>query len=247
MNHNNFPQNSAKIIVALAMMTIFIFVLSGCGRSSLEIFPIEEPIETSCNPIFCPDTDNIRYNSYVLQGKITALFDSLPLEYEDVFQISRQSLGIELEDISLVILSHAGEDNIAGLKQMQKEYGVKIAINKKSAKQLAELGIKADLKLDFSDGDIDLRKYGLGLIAFEAPSWEENNIALSFNDGTILTGNLVNSGNHRISMQIPEDASDLEIETLRNTIDILVKHQPNLLLPFHGDAFDIVSLNHLVR
>jgi flavorubredoxin len=229
------------------MIIVTAFFLSACGKSSLEIFDIEEPIETSCNNIFCPDADNIRYNSYVLQGKITALFNSLPLEYEDVFHISRQSLGIELEDISLVILSHAGQDNIAGLKQMQKEYGVKIAINKKSAKQLAELGIKADLKLDFSDGDIDLRKYGLDLTAFEAPSWEENNIALSFRDGTILTGNLVNSGNHRIPMQMPEDVSELEVETLRESINTLVKHQPNLLLPFHGDPFDIVSLNHLVR
>ncbi|OEU67698.1 MAG: Zn-dependent hydrolase [Desulfobacterales bacterium PC51MH44] len=178
-------------------------------------------------------------NTYLINGPTRILIDPGHSDLFDHVQEGLVKLGLTLEDIELIICTHAHPDHIEAV-QLFKETPALVTLHHKEWQFIktldkymsASIGIRSDtIAPDFFLKEGDISVSSLNLEVFHTPGHSPGSVTLYWPDQKLLfTGDLVfNGGVGRTDL--PGGNGSL----LKKSIERLAEFDIEWLLPGHGD------------
>lgn len=201
-------------------------------------------------------------NAYLVQGEKTILVDSgMPGEGEKILTAAKR-IGIKLDDISLILHTHAHVDHAGSSAELKRLLGIPTAVHPADADQLrrgrmnpltplrleARLikpmvdkpfpALEPDLLLDEST---DLSAFGVKGRILHTPGHTSGSISLLFPNGEAIAGDILMGGymGGNLLGSLPNYhyfAEDLS--TVRASIRKMIGLQPARLYVGHGGPLD---------
>jgi glyoxylase-like metal-dependent hydrolase (beta-lactamase superfamily II) len=201
---------------------------------------------------------------YILRGKQTIMIDSGPPGKKGSFVKQLKKIGIEPNEIKLIILTHGDFDHIGSAKDFKEVTGAKIAIHENDRKNLEEgifhwppgvtkwgkisrfilkpfiektnqfEGVKPDIVL--TDNDFPLNKYGIDGKVIFTPGHTPGSVSVVLSNGDVFAGCMAqNSLPFTLRPQFPVYAID--IAQLKTSWKKLIDNGAKKIWPGHGNPF----------
>lgn len=176
-------------------------------------------------------------NTYLIEGPLRVLIDPGHLRLLEHVEIGMRQVGLGLQDIDLVIASHAHPDHVEAVK-LFKDTGALFAIHELDWRLIKEMGpyLGADFDLEaytpdffLQPGELEIK--GRSLQVIHTPGHSPGSICLYWPEHqALLTGDLIfKEGVGRTDLPGGDGRS------LKESIKKLVDLEIEWVLPGHGD------------
>lgn len=205
---------------------------------------------------------------YLVQGKSVIMIDAgIPGKIK-VFKRKLEKLGIEPEDIKLIILTHSHFDHAGSAKEIQELTGAKIIMHQlerklsKNGKMIMPKGVNAwgrisqpiffpifrripfpdyepDILLDQQEFPLDV--FGIEGKIIHTPGHTPGSLSVLLNSGEAMVGCMAHDGlPFRLRPGLPIYAQD--IEKLKQSWKILIDQGAKKIYPGHGNPFPVEKI-----
>lgn len=202
-------------------------------------------------------------NCYLIKGDGLVLVESGSLPKADEFLIALKKLHINPKDISLIFLTHGHWDHIAGVSEIKKVTGAKVAINhhekewvEKALKPMPPglhawgkilVGILQMVKLfvNFEGAAVDivledkpfpLKSFGLNGKIIYTPGHSSGSMTLILDSGEAFVGDTAMNGMPlRSGPGLPIFAEDLD--EVKRSWKYILESGAKTIYPYHGESF----------
>jgi len=148
-----------------------------------------------------------------------------------------EQLGLNIEKISKVIITHGHIDHVGGLTEITEHCSPQVFIHKNDADELDSLGIKSPSYLN--DGDV-IRLGHRDLTVIHTPGHTEGSICLHDNE-LILTGDTAFPGGFFGRTDLPSG----DWRKLIDSLDKLSRLNVRIMLPGHEEPLLSDASSHL--
>ncbi len=228
---------------------------------------MKQIIESMTQQIY-PVTSGIN-TFYVIRDQGAVLYDAGYGKGTDRFPETLRRLGIEPDEIQLIVLSHGDFDHVGGAKDLKEITGAKIAIHENDRKNLEEgifhwahgvtawgkisratlkplmmksasfPGVKADVVL--GDSDFPLEPYGIHGKIIHTPGHTSGSVSILLDSGDALVGCLAhNRFPFVLKPKLPIYAEDIEL--LKKSWTRVIDGGAKTIYPGHGKSFPLEKI-----
>ena len=200
---------------------------------------------------------------YLIQGEGTILIDGGAPNQARGFLEAIERLGVELEEIQLIVITHGHWDHIGSAKEIKEITGAKIAMHQRE-KEWLEKGLKfmppgatawgrivsgmlamlmplvhipaTDVDVVLGDEEHSLAPYGIPGRVIYTPGHSRGSVSVLLETGDVFVGDLaMNKFPLRFSPGLPIFADDLR--QVKQSWELLLSQGAETVHPAHGKPF----------
>ena len=221
----------------------------------------------------CKDYDIFRIplgmvNVFVIKGESIILVDTGHAKHGEKIITELEKLGIQPEDLDLIILTHGHDDHIGSLPFLKERTRAKVLIHKNDMYSIVEgrnvplhgrnwfvrsiLGLLSkDHIPDYKsvqpdivvDDEYSLSDYGIPATVMSTPGHTSGSISIRF-EHEAITGDLIAPGVGFILIKMLMPKSDVPM--LYKSINRVLAYHPEKIYVGHGDVCDYEAVEKLV-
>jgi hydroxyacylglutathione hydrolase len=202
---------------------------------------------------------------YVVKDQGVILIDAGAHNKEKQFKKGLAKIGVQPEEIQMVLMTHGHFDHIGGAREIKAITGAKIAIHV-SEKEWLEKGLKpmppgvsawgrfmcqaitiflplvkipaAEVDIVLGNEDLSLAQYGIAGKAIHTPGHSPGSISVLLESGEAFVGDMaMNALPLRWGPGLPIFAEDMT--TLKNSWQKLLDRGAKTIYPAHGNPFSV--------
>lgn len=193
-------------------------------------------------------------NAYVIQGEKNILVDTGPPGQFDKLVEKVNACGVAVEDIALIVITHAHGDHYGNVAEFKKRYYIPVAVHSSVFRENEELvqakavpkGLLGKLiKLVFGDmkcqsfipdisvdEQFNLEDYGINGTVVHIPGHTEDSIGFWLNGHQMIVGDTISSRKKR-----PLKALFLnDIEAYKKSVQKILLYNPTEIYCSHGSV-----------
>jgi hydroxyacylglutathione hydrolase len=207
-------------------------------------------------------------NVFVIKGESIILVDTGHAKHGEKIVTELDKLGIQPEDLDLIILTHGHDDHIGSLPFLKERTHAKVLIHKHDMYSIVEgrnvplhgrnwfarfiLGLLSkDHIPDYKsvqpdivvDDEFSLSDYGIHATVMSTPGHTPGSISVRF-EHEVITGDLIAPGVGFILIKMLMPKSDVPM--LYKSINRVLAHRPEKIYIGHGDVCDYETVKKLV-
>ncbi len=223
-------------------------------------------MDSASKPIIIPVLLN-NVKSFIIKGEKTIIFDAgRKGDSSRIIKALEENL-IPIEEVSLIIISHAHTDHYGDLFKLKEISKAKVAVHICEAKYLKNginselitknIALKPLLKL-FSltkvtgvepdllvDEKLDLKDYGVDGVIIHTPGHTKGSLSLILNDGNAIVGDLITTSKKSNHPSLPGIYSD--IKSIKKSIFDVLGFKPSNIFTSHGGTYTQSDIESLVK
>lgn len=211
---------------------------------------------------------------YLIQQNGIILIDGGPPNKVHVFQRLLTNISIQPQEIQLIVLTHGDFDHVGSVKDIKKLTGAKIAIHEYDRHNLEQSrfnfppgvtgwgrlsraimcpflknlitfpSTKADIVLN--EDDFSISKFGINGTIIYTPGHTEGSVSVLLETGEAFVGCLAhNNLPFRLQPGLLIYAKD--IEKVKESWDLIIKHGARMIYPAHGNPFSVNVMKNSLK
>lgn len=205
---------------------------------------------------------------FIVKGEKTIIFDAGRKGDCNKIISALKENGIDLKDVSLIIISHSHTDHYGDLYELKKRTGAKVAIHSSEAEYMKKginseliahnIGLKILMKIFarlkvkgvqpevLINEKLQLDEYGIEGVIVHTPGHTNGSLSVVLANGSAIVGDMI-GGKYNLNTNpcIPGIYSD--IKKLKESIQALLSYKSNTIYTSHGGTYKPSEVELLIK
>jgi len=209
-------------------------------------------------------------NTFLIKGEQYVLVDTGNPGHDEKILEKLAELGVNPEDIALIIITHGHSDHFGSVGRMKELTGAPVAIHKSDAeymrlgknagiiprtflgKLLSPIEGIAEKMMSKSEplepdiiieGEMGLDEYGIDGRIIPTPGHTSGSVSIYLSSGEVIIGDLVMGMIRKSKPGLPMFADDMD--EVMSSISTILKLSPKIIYATHGGPFSPESVENL--